>query len=62
MRPVFIHRYRSTNDYVVINATTMANRAEAEQHADEVKKENQLGLVVRGFRPHEAARQCKVHG
>lgn len=52
-RPVFIHRYRRANDYVTISATTTANRAEAEKRAAEAKKENQKGLMVRGFRTFE---------
>ncbi len=54
-RPVFINRYRRVDDYVVIGATTTANRAVAEQREKEQKKPaNQLGLVVRGFRPFVA--------
>ncbi len=49
-RPVFIHRYRRLDDYVTVGATTAANRAEAEKRAVEAKKENQHGLVVRGYR------------
>jgi hypothetical protein len=52
-RPVFIHRYRRADDYVTIGATTTQNRAEAEKRAAEAKKENQRGLMVRGFRPFE---------
>jgi phytanoyl-CoA hydroxylase len=52
-RPVFINRYRRPDDYVVISATTTANRAEAEKRAAEAKKENQRGLIVRGVRPFE---------
>ncbi|HZO89386.1 MAG TPA: phytanoyl-CoA dioxygenase family protein [Chthonomonadaceae bacterium] len=51
-RPAFIHRYRRADDYVVISATTTQNRAEAEKRAAEAKKENQRGLMVRGFRPY----------
>jgi phytanoyl-CoA hydroxylase len=54
-RPVFIHRYRRADDYVTISATTTANRALAEKRAAEAKKENQRGLMVRGFRPFEEA-------
>ncbi|MCX6382574.1 MAG: phytanoyl-CoA dioxygenase family protein [Armatimonadetes bacterium] len=50
-RPVFIHRYRSADDYVVIGASTVEKRTEAEKHIAEAKKENQRGLMVRGFRP-----------
>jgi len=53
-RPVFIHRYRRPNDYVTVSATTTQNRAEAEKRADQAKKENQRGLMARGFRPYEA--------
>lgn len=49
-RPVFIHRYRRADDYVIVGATTKANRAEAEKRAEQAKKENQRGLMVRGFR------------
>ncbi len=51
-RPVFIHRYRRADDFVTISATTAANRAEAEKRADMVQKENQKGLMVRGYRPY----------
>jgi phytanoyl-CoA hydroxylase len=53
-RPVFINRYRRADDYVTISATTTQNRAEAEKRAAEAKKENQRGLMVRGFRPFAA--------
>ncbi len=52
-RPVFIHRYRRADDYVTIGATSTQNRAEAEKRAAEAKKENQRGLMVRGFRSYE---------
>ena len=52
-RPVFIHRYRRPNDYVVISATTAENRAEAEIHAEESSKDRQRGLMARGFRNYE---------
>jgi phytanoyl-CoA hydroxylase len=54
-RAVFINRYRRPNDFVTVSATTAEKRAAAEQHAAEVKKENQRGLMVRGFRPSEEA-------
>jgi hypothetical protein len=54
-RPVFINRYRRADDYVTIGATTTQNRAEAEKRAAEAKKENQRGLMVRGFRPFTGA-------
>ncbi len=52
-RPVFIHRYRRPDDYVTISAATAEAREEAAKHAAEVKKQNQQGLMVRGFRPWE---------
>lgn len=56
-RPVFIHRYRRADDYVVIGGTNTANRAEAEQRAAQARKENQLGLMVRGRRRYDPDRQ-----
>ena len=57
-RPVFINRYRRTDDYVVIGGTTTANRAESEKRAaaaEEAKKSNRdRGLMLRGFRPFDA--------
>lgn len=53
MRPVFIHRYRAANDFVVVGASMVANRAKAEKLRDEATKENQQGLMVRGFRKHD---------
>ncbi len=54
-RPVFINRYRRTDDFVIIGGTTTENRAEAEKRAaaaEEAKKANSdRGLMVRGFRP-----------
>jgi len=55
-RPVFINRYRAADDYVVIGGSSVKNRAEAEKHAAEAKKENQRGLMVRGFRTYDAER------
>lgn len=52
-RPVFINRYRKPGDYVTIGAATVAAREEAEKQAAEVKKQNQKGLMVRGFRHYE---------
>lgn len=51
-RPVVIHRYRRADDYVVISGTTTTNRAEAEKRIADAKKENQRGLMVRGFRAY----------
>lgn len=57
-RPVFINRYRRTDDFVIIGGTTAANRAEAEKRAaaaEEAKKANSdRGLMVQGFRPYNA--------
>ncbi|MSS72824.1 MAG: mitomycin antibiotic biosynthesis protein [Candidatus Latescibacteria bacterium] len=52
-RPVFINRYRRVDDYVTISATSTAKRAEAEKRVAEARKENQRGLMVRGFRPYQ---------
>ncbi len=52
-RPVFIHRYRRSDDYVVISATSAAKREEREKELEAAKKENQKGFMVSGFRPHE---------
>lgn len=52
-RPVFIHRYRTPNDYVTVRAATVASREEAEKQAAEAKKQNQQGMMVRGFRSYE---------
>ena len=57
-RPVFINRYRRTDDFVIVGGTTTTNRAEAEKRAaaaEEAKKSNSdRGLMVRGFRPYSA--------
>ncbi len=57
-RPVFINRYRRTDDFVIIGGTTTSNRADAEKRAaaaEEAKKANtDRGLMVRGFRPFSA--------
>jgi ectoine hydroxylase-related dioxygenase (phytanoyl-CoA dioxygenase family) len=53
-RPVFINRYRRADDYVTIGASTVENRAEAEKRAAMASKENQKGLMVRGFRRYES--------
>lgn len=56
-RPVFINRYRRTDDFVIIGGTTTSNREEAEKRAaaaEEAKKSNSdRGLMVRGFRPYK---------
>jgi len=55
-RPVVINRYRAADDYIVVNATTSENRAEAEKQAAKAKKDNQRGIMVRGFRRYDAER------
>lgn len=57
-RPVFIHRYRAADDFTVIGATTTESRALAEQRVAEAKKDNQFGLMVRGYRKWSAERQA----
>lgn len=52
-RPAFIHRYRKPGDYIVVSATTAEARANAEQKAAEARKQDQQGLMVRGFRHYE---------
>lgn len=52
-RPVFIHRYRRPDDYVTVSAATVSSREEAEKRAAAAKKQNQRGLMVRGFRAYE---------
>jgi hypothetical protein len=52
-RPVFINRYRRFDDYVVVNASTAANREEAEKNRKVMKKSGQKGLMLRGFRPYD---------
>ena len=54
-RPVFINRYRRADDYVIVGGSTVANRAEAEKRAAMASKENQKGLMVRGYRSYESA-------
>ena len=57
-RPVFINRYRRTDDYVVIGGTTTENRAASEKRAAEAEEAKKAatdrGLMLRGFRPFEA--------
>ena len=55
-RPVFIHRYRRADDFVVIGGSTTKARREAEQNIAQAKKDNQLGLLVRGRRAYDADR------
>jgi len=55
-RPVFIHRYRRADDYVVIGATTTENRTVAEKRMEEANKENQRGFMVRGRRRFDSER------
>ncbi|MDA0321469.1 MAG: phytanoyl-CoA dioxygenase family protein [Verrucomicrobia bacterium] len=56
-RPVYICRYRDADDYVIIGATTVESRAEAEKHIKKAKNENERNMMVRGFRKFDAARQ-----
>ncbi len=49
-RPVFIHRYRRPDDYVIVSATSTARRAEGELSADRARKQGQVGWMVRGYR------------
>jgi ectoine hydroxylase-related dioxygenase (phytanoyl-CoA dioxygenase family) len=53
-RPVFIHRYRAANDYVVIGGTSVKNREKAEAAAEQARKDNQRGFMVAGRRRFEA--------
>jgi hypothetical protein len=57
-RPIFINRYRRTDDYVVIGGTTTTNRAASEKRAAEAeeakKAASDRGLMLRGFRPFDA--------
>jgi len=53
-RPVFIHRYRRPDDYVTVSATTTEKRADAEKRAEEARKNEQRGFMVRGFRAFES--------
>jgi len=52
-RPVFIHRYSSSDDYVVIIATDAEAREQRKAEVEQAKKENQRGFMVSGFRPYE---------
>ena len=56
-RPVFINRYRNADDYVIITTEDRKNPAEAEKLAAEASKENQKGLMLRGFRRYDANRK-----
>ena len=55
-RPVFIHRYRRADDYVVIGASTVADRTARAAEVAEARKDNQLGLMVAGFRSYAGDR------
>jgi phytanoyl-CoA hydroxylase len=55
-RPVFIHRWRAADDYVVISASTTEHRTASESQVAEAKKENQMGFMVRGTRKFDAGR------
>ena len=45
-RPVFIHRYRRPDDYIVAGGTTVENRSARGEH----DASQEQGLMVRGFR------------
>ena len=51
-RPVFIHRYRRADDYAIIRASTVEDRKARAAEVAEAKKDNQLGLMVSGFRSY----------
>lgn len=53
-RPVFINRYRRPDDYVTVGAATAEGRAEAEKRATQARKNQQKGIMVRGYRPYTA--------
>ena len=55
-RPVFINRYRTAADYVVVGATSTENRKAAEAQREQATKDNQRGLMVRGFRTFDSNR------
>ncbi len=55
-RPIFVHRYRRSDDYVVISAGTTKERKKAKEAVDQAKKENQLGLLVSGRRSYNPDR------
>ena len=48
--------YRRADDYIVVNATSVANRTEAEESRDQARKDNQCGIMVRGFRAYDDSR------
>ena len=54
-RPVFINRYRRVDDYVTVSATNADGRAAAEKRAEEARKGEQQGFMVRGARRHTFA-------
>ena len=49
-RPVFIHRYRRPDDYVIVSATSAKRREEVKRSAHEVRGDQQRGFMVRGYR------------
>jgi ectoine hydroxylase-related dioxygenase (phytanoyl-CoA dioxygenase family) len=53
-RPVFIHRYRRADDYVVVGGTTLDNRGQREQARTTASKAGHYGLMVRGTRSFQA--------
>lgn len=52
-RPIFIHRYRCTDDFVTVGGTTTENRAERAKNPSKKKSRSDRGLLVCGFREYE---------
>ena len=57
-RPVFIHRYRRADDFVVIGASTVADRKARAAEVAAANKDNQFGLMVAGFRGYAEERSA----
>jgi len=55
-RPVFIHRYRRADDYQVISASSVSDRADLDSQEAQARKDNQIGFMVRGFRSYDPER------
>lgn len=53
-RPVFIHRYRRPDDYVVVDAHNVEDREKLEKMKAEARKDQQQGFMVRGVRRYSA--------
>ena len=52
-RPVFINRYRRVDDYVTVSATSAEERETQEARQKEARKNEQRGLMVRGYRAYD---------